>query len=137
MEHSSSSTDDPLPGPSSAISNQLSHMQPVPVPKAKQVFVCSVCGLTEDYDYFGTKPPFCKSIVFFEESYVMQDPFSPRGGNKNNFLLLGSNCALCSKMTCQDCSLFFTRRICSVCSQSHSHLLPEELRRMKKKQSKE
>jgi hypothetical protein len=33
--------------------------------------------------------------------------------------------------------LFFTRRICAACSQSHSHLLPEELRLLKKKQRKE
>nr|CAD7440784.1 unnamed protein product [Timema bartmani] len=58
-------------------------------------FVCSTCGLTEHYTYKGKQPPFCKKISFIDDSYVMKDPFSPP--NKNQFLLLGSDCHLCNK----------------------------------------
>ena len=133
----STSNPAPAPAPESSSSNPNSQIQPGPPPKVKRIFECSGCGLNEEYDYFGTKPPFCKAIVFHEESYVMRDPFTLRDGNNSNFLLLGSNCGICLGMTCQDCSLFFTRRICSSCAQSHSHLLPEELRLIKKKQRKD
>jgi len=80
-------------------------------------FTCGDCGMSEEADYFGRKPPFCRSFIFGEDSYVCRDPFSPQGSTNNaNFLLLGSNCALCSKMTCQECSVYYyAKRFCSVC----------------------
>jgi len=106
---------------------------PVTTTMPKRYFECSDCGLSEEYDYYGTKPPFCKSIVFEEESYVSRDPFSNQKANHFNCILLGSKCGICAQPTCQSCSLFFTQRFCSVCSQKYSHLLPEELRRRNKK----
>jgi hypothetical protein len=100
-----------------------------PATRVRETFVCSLCNLTEKYDYFGRKPPFCKAVVFVDDSYVMRDPFSSSRDNNANFLLLGSNCAVCSKPVCQECSLFFTRRICSICSKEKINLLPEELRK--------
>ncbi|KAJ9589937.1 hypothetical protein L9F63_016921, partial [Diploptera punctata] len=60
------------------------------------VFKCSKCGLEEHYMYKGKKPPFAKKIVLLEESYVIKDPFSPP--NEKQFLLLGSDCRVCSNM---------------------------------------
>ncbi|CAL8090607.1 unnamed protein product [Orchesella dallaii] len=98
----------------------------------RKFFECSDCGLNELYDYFGKAPPFCRSIKFLEPSYIVRDPFTPQQGNNANFLLLGSNCSVCSKMTCQECSLFFTKRFCAKCSKAGSSHLPEELRSKKK-----
>jgi len=100
-----------------------------PAARIKETFECSLCHLKEKYDYFGTKPPFCKAVTFADDSYVMRDPFSSSRDNNANFLLLGSNCAVCYKSVCQDCSIFFTRRICSNCSREKINLLPEELRK--------
>lgn len=88
-----------------------------PQQREKKTFECSACHMSEKYDYFGKNPPFCKSIVFVDESYVMRDPFTSSSENNMNFLLLGSNCAICNSPVCQECSLFYTRRICSKCSQ--------------------
>jgi len=100
--------------------------------KEKKFFECADCGLNETYDYFGKTPPFCRSIKFLEDSYIVRDPFTAQQGNNANFLLLGSNCSACSKMTCQECSLFFTKRFCAQCSKTCSSHLPEELRSKKK-----
>jgi hypothetical protein len=96
--------------------------------KEKKIFSCNDCGLNEEYDFFGKNPPFCRSIVFHENSYVCRDPFSAfSSGNSSNFLLLGSNCSLCKAMTCQDCSIFYTKRLCKKCTTSTSTLLPQQL----------
>jgi len=100
---------------------------------AQQIFECADCGLREEYHFFGKRPPFCKSIVFVEDSYIIRDPFTLQSGNNANFLLLGGNCSVCTKMTCQECSIFFTKRFCADCSQINCQLLPEELRKKKKK----
>ncbi|KDR08158.1 Putative transferase C1orf69-like protein, mitochondrial, partial [Zootermopsis nevadensis] len=62
------------------------------------IFTCVRCGLKEHYFYKGKKPPFTKKISFREDSYVMKDPFSPP--NKNQLLLLGSDCSLCNIPVC-------------------------------------
>jgi len=106
-------------------------------PHEKHIFECQICGLSEEYHYFGKKPPFCKSIVFIDDSYVMRDPFTLQYGNNANFLLLGGKCCICSESICQECSVFFTTRFCNKCYQSNIHLLPEELRVKKKKDQKD
>jgi len=106
-----------------------------PSQQEKKYFECGICGLREEYHYFGTTAPFCRSVTFLDKSYVMRDPFSK--GENANFLLLGSNCGICRTPVCQDCSVFFSVRFCRNCYQSHSNLLPEELRQIVKKQQKE
>nr|XP_009677023.1 PREDICTED: cysteine-rich DPF motif domain-containing protein 1 isoform X2 [Struthio camelus australis] len=63
----------------------------------KGEFKCQLCGLTAPYTYYGQKPPNTRSIVLLEESYVMKDPFTPE---KDKFLILGSQCSLCSRSVC-------------------------------------
>jgi len=97
-------------------------------PKEKKYFTCNDCGLNEEYDFYGKTAPFCRSIVFQEDSYICRDPFTAySSGNSTNFLLIGSNCSLCNSMTCQECSVFYTRRICKKCTKSTSTLLPQQL----------
>ncbi|XP_053055499.1 cysteine-rich DPF motif domain-containing protein 1 isoform X1 [Acinonyx jubatus] len=61
------------------------------------VFKCQLCALTAPYSYVGQKPPDTQSVVFLEESYVMKDPFT---SDKGRFLVLGSQCSLCSRLVC-------------------------------------
>lgn len=97
--------------------------------KEKPLFTCSLCNLSENYDYYGTNPPFCKGIIFKEQSYIMKDPFSSSTNTapSGNFILLGTNCASCNEMICQDCSLFFTKTLCDSCVNVNKHLLPQEV----------
>jgi hypothetical protein len=99
-----------------------------PQKKPKIPFTCADCGLSEDADYYGRKPYFCRTIVFHEDSYICRDPFSPQASNNTNFLLLGSNCSVCKEMTCQECSVFYTKRLCAKCAISASQYLPQQLK---------
>lgn len=102
--------------------------------KERKFFECADCGLNEEYNYFGKSPPFCRGIKFIEESYVVRDPFSAySSANNANFLLLGSNCTVCCRMTCQECSVFFSKRFCARCYKVCANQLPEELLKLKKK----
>jgi hypothetical protein len=100
------------------------------------VFTCVRCRLEERYSYKGKHPPFTKKILFREDSYVMKDPFSPP--NKNQLLLLGSDCCLCSMPVCQsqDCSIFYTRRFCRSCAEENLKHFPSAVQiKLKKKPS--
>lgn len=102
------------------------------------IFTCMKCGLQECYFYKGKNPPFNKKILFLEDSYMMKDPFSPP--NKNQFLLLGSDCTLCKKPVCQssDCSVFYTRRFCRSCAEENLNYFPVTMQiKLKKKTSAE
>lgn len=99
------------------------------------IFTCIRCGLQERYFYKGKHPPFAK-ILFREDSYVMKDPFSPP--NKNQLLLLGSDCSLCNMPVCQspDCSIFYTKRFCRTCADENLKHFPSEVQiKLKKKPS--
>jgi len=92
-------------------------------PEPKVPFHCQRCGLVEDADHFGTHPPFCRKVAAFAaRTYVMRDPFSPRGGETSGrapFLVLGGVCRVCSDQeekdgdevhrqgVCVDCSVFY------------------------------
>lgn len=107
-----------------------------PKKEEKRYFTCGDCGLNEEYNYFGKQPPFCRAIQFLEPSYVAKDPFSDNRGNNANFLLLGGNCAGCEKMTCQECSVFFSKWLCAECFRVSGNQLPEELLKLKQKSNK-
>lgn len=96
--------------------------------RPKIFFFCGDCGLSEEADYYGRKPPFCRNILFHEDSYICRDPFSAQASNNANFLLLGSNCTVCNEMTCQECSVFYTKRLCGKCSKSAVQYLPQQLK---------
>ncbi|BFZ08277.1 hypothetical protein BsWGS_11316 [Bradybaena similaris] len=90
-----------------------------------QTFTCSSCDFTVDYHYKGRKPPFAKNIVLLEDCYIMKDPFSTSGG----FICVGGNCSLCGCSVCMsnDCSLFYTRRLCLKCAGKNIKEFPLEL----------
>ncbi|XP_045166712.2 cysteine-rich DPF motif domain-containing protein 1-like [Mercenaria mercenaria] len=88
-------------------------------------FLCYKCQLKIKYDYFGTKPPFAKSIILLEDTYIMKDPFSSEMG----MISLGSHCSLCRKSVCSsgDCSIFYTKRFCLSCVQDKIEEFPVEI----------
>ncbi|VFV21295.1 Hypothetical predicted protein [Lynx pardinus] len=91
------------------------------------VFKCQLCALTAPYSYVGQKPPDTQSVVLLEESYVMKDPFT---SDKGRFLVLGSQCSLCSRLVCvgPECSLFYSKRFCLPCVQENVDAFPWEIR---------
>ncbi|KAM8820503.1 CDPF1 protein, partial [Eudromia elegans] len=92
----------------------------------KGEFKCELCGLTAPYTYYGQKPPNTRSVVLLEESYVMKDPFTP---DKDSFLILGSQCGLCSRLVCvgTECSLFYSKRFCLPCVNENLKAFPLEI----------
>jgi hypothetical protein len=96
-------------------------------------FKCSSCSMTEKIDYFGKSPPFTKNIEFSEDCYVMKDPFTPqpsRNGTKSYteyFIVLGSECRICSLVVCKDCSIFYNNTFCLVCANSEISRFPLEI----------
>ncbi|XP_020833124.1 cysteine-rich DPF motif domain-containing protein 1 [Phascolarctos cinereus] len=90
------------------------------------MFECQVCGLTVPYSYVGQKPPNSRTVVLLEECYVLKDPFS---SDKDRFLILGSQCSLCSKLVCvgPECSLFYSKRFCLPCVRENLSAFPQEI----------
>uniref|UniRef100_A0A1B6L8H0 Cysteine-rich DPF motif domain-containing protein 1 n=1 Tax=Graphocephala atropunctata TaxID=36148 RepID=A0A1B6L8H0_9HEMI len=90
-------------------------------------FQCTVCGLSEIYDYKGKQPPFSKLINLANECYIMKDPFSPP--KRGQFLVLGSDCVLCRKPFCQgaDCSFYYIDFYCLQCALKNIGLFPSQL----------
>jgi hypothetical protein len=59
-------------------------------------FSCGTCQLSEHCHYFGKSPNFAKKHVqFFEDTFVMKDPFTPKVEGKANFLIIGGLCHVC------------------------------------------
>lgn len=100
----------------------------------KLTFTCASCGFECNYEYFGKKPPFSKSVVLLEDAFVLRDPFSPNAGH----LTLGGRCCLCTRHICisQTCSIFYTERFCISCVQKNKEEFPDEiLKDLQKKDS--
>ncbi|XP_022805736.1 cysteine-rich DPF motif domain-containing protein 1-like [Stylophora pistillata] len=91
----------------------------------KPTFTCASCGFQCNYEYFGKKPPFSKSVVLLEDAYVIRDPFSPNAGH----LTLGGQCCVCARHICmsQTCSIFYTKRFCIPCVQNNKEEFPDEI----------
>lgn len=94
---------------------------------AEDIFQCTNCSFKENYHYYGKQPPFSNKIKLKEDSYVMKDPFSLP--NKCRIFILGSNCSVCSKVTCSSlkCSIFFTKRFCHQCIRNNIYDFPTEI----------
>ena len=92
-------------------------------------FSCYLCHLTENYDYYGRKPRFLRSVVFLEDCYVMKDPFSGPSRTGDKFLVLGSDCVACGESVCQaaKCSVFYTKRFCLTCARANNLHFPPQL----------
>ncbi|RZF45050.1 hypothetical protein LSTR_LSTR002011 [Laodelphax striatellus] len=88
-------------------------------------FICSVCSLTEHFDYKGKQPPFQKQLVFQYDTYIMKDPFSLP--SKHQILVLGGDCIECSKQVCQnsECSIYYNRLYCLQCALKALHTFPK------------
>lgn len=91
-------------------------------------FKCSICGLNENAQYKGTKPPFSRNVVLKHSSYVMKDPFSPPG--KGEILVLGADCAVCENPICisKECSLFYNKTYCLECAHKCLNTFPAEIK---------
>ncbi|XP_072452699.1 cysteine-rich DPF motif domain-containing protein 1 isoform X2 [Notamacropus eugenii] len=92
----------------------------------KGTFECQLCGLTAPYSYMGQKPPNACTVLLLEECYVLKDPFT---SDKDKFLILGSQCSLCSKLVCvgPECSLFYSKRFCLPCVRENLSAFPQEI----------
>ncbi|XP_048371772.1 cysteine-rich DPF motif domain-containing protein 1 [Sphaerodactylus townsendi] len=102
-------------------------MEPNRKPPLQGTFDCELCGLHVPYSYYGNKPPNAYSVTLLEDCYVMRDPFT---SDKDKFLILGSECSLCRKRVCvgTDCSLFYAKRFCLPCTNSHIEEFPLEIK---------
>ncbi|XP_072452700.1 cysteine-rich DPF motif domain-containing protein 1 isoform X3 [Notamacropus eugenii] len=65
-------------------------------------------------------------MLLLEECYVLKDPFT---SDKDKFLILGSQCSLCSKLVCvgPECSLFYSKRFCLPCVRENLSAFPQEI----------
>ncbi len=91
-------------------------------------FNCKTCGLSENCHYFGKTPNFAKkSVAFFEDTFVMRDPFTPRLQGKDNFLMIGGLCHECQDQVCVGCSIVYRHRFCKSCSKSNKSDFPQEI----------
>lgn len=97
-------------------------------------FKCTACNMFEKVDYFGKSPPFTKNIEFFEDSFIMRDPFTAppsKHGTRSfteYFIVLGTICVLCKNVFCRDCSFFFKSTFCFPCAESKINEFPLEIR---------
>uniref|UniRef100_A0A7S3QT54 Cysteine-rich DPF motif domain-containing protein 1 n=1 Tax=Dunaliella tertiolecta TaxID=3047 RepID=A0A7S3QT54_DUNTE len=100
-----------------------------------QTFQCELCGFSAPYQ--------CKSrtleaqehlikedapsrLVFLEDAYLVPDPSSA----KLRPVALGSNCSICAKMVCCDCSLFYSKRFCIGCCKKEAGSFPTQLHKL-------
>lgn len=96
-------------------------------------FLCSSCDLHEKCHYFGRTPPFANQIEFFEDCYVMKDPFSKQPtkliSRSDYFLVLGSECSSCKKVVCKDieCSIYYKLSYCLTCAKENIKQFPIEV----------
>lgn len=98
-------------------------------------FKCAQCNFTAACEYKGKKPPFAKNINFNEDSYIMQDPFSPPPSNLSNksnseyFIVIGSDCVKCQKVVCSanTCSIFYGQTYCAQCANYFVTQFPLEI----------
>ncbi|XP_050413578.1 cysteine-rich DPF motif domain-containing protein 1 [Patella vulgata] len=59
-------------------------------------FSCDICKFKANYEYYGSKPSFVKSLLLLEEAYLMKDPFTSDAG----LIILGAHCSICKKCVC-------------------------------------
>lgn len=100
-------------------------------------FTCNSCAMNEIVQYKGTHPPFASNIKLLEPSYVMRDPFQPRGKTKPEaFIVIGADCCICEKPFCKDttCSFFYAKSFCIKCAGENIHQLPKEVQAKYRKQ---
>ncbi|XP_053660098.1 cysteine-rich DPF motif domain-containing protein 1 [Anopheles marshallii] len=105
-------------------------------------FRCELCGLNENCDYRGRRPPFASKIELPEECYVMRDPFAPPPQAvpdkpaSEHYLLLGADCNLCRRTVCKasECSFFYGATFCRCCCMQRVQEFPLEVRSKIKKQ---
>ncbi|XP_033745118.1 cysteine-rich DPF motif domain-containing protein 1-like [Pecten maximus] len=103
-------------------------MAGVSVPDSEEkvkIFICKRCKFSSCFQYFGSKPPFMKSILLLEEAYIKKDPFSSDGG----IITLGSHCHHCKLSFCcsPNCSIFYSKRFCLDCVEQNIDEFPREI----------
>ncbi|KAK5649132.1 hypothetical protein RI129_004024 [Pyrocoelia pectoralis] len=95
------------------------------IEEEKLYFSCTLCNLHERYDYFGKSPEFVHNYKFKEDSYIIEDPFSPP--KRGEYLVLGSHCIKCKISVCKDnnCSFYFDGTYCIKCAKSCKYEFPK------------
>lgn len=94
---------------------------------AKETFSCEACGLSAKFDYYGKQPPFVHHFSVTEDAYIMKDPFV----DGKRCIILGAHCSMCNKSVCvsNDCSIFYSKRLCATCVEKHLYDLPKEIQK--------
>ncbi|KAK6176806.1 hypothetical protein SNE40_015038 [Patella caerulea] len=102
--------------------------------ESSKQFSCDICKFKANYEYYGSKPSFVKSLVLLEEAYLMRDPFTSDAG----LIILGAHCSTCKKCVCLtgECSLFYTKRFCMECVYSNINEFPLEIQEEIRKKQK-
>eukprot|EP00698_Gefionella_okellyi_P001021 TRINITY_DN10885_c0_g1_i1.p1 TRINITY_DN10885_c0_g1~~TRINITY_DN10885_c0_g1_i1.p1 ORF type:complete len:279 (+),score=2.06 TRINITY_DN10885_c0_g1_i1:73-909(+) len=89
-------------------------------------FFCEVCGFYSVYDYHGRNPPYQQQEVFFEDAYLLRDPYVTEAPRP---ICLGGTCSICNKCVCVSakCSVFYTKRFCLPCVRKNASEFPAEV----------
>ncbi|KAH7729433.1 Cysteine-rich domain containing protein [Aphelenchoides avenae] len=128
---SAESADTGMQGTSTETSEQAP--QATEAPKDNLLtFQCSVCQLGPERCEFGELQP--SKARYKEQVYYMKDPFVAPDIHKKDyqvqdFLIVGSNCALCQKHVCidEECSFFYRQTYCVPCAKREKHMFPSKL----------
>ena len=71
----------------------------------------------------GKKAPYCPGVIFFDDTYLLRDPYSP----EPRVVGVAGPCDLCSSIACFDCSVFYTKRFCGKCVLENPDGFPQQL----------
>ncbi|XP_056636802.1 cysteine-rich DPF motif domain-containing protein 1 [Diorhabda sublineata] len=93
-----------------------------------QYFQCFSCSFRTPYEYFGRNPSCFKNYLLLEDSYTIEDPFSPPKQGK--IIILGAHCIKCRKAVCKDnkCSFYFEGTLCLKCAKQDIKNFPISVR---------
>ena len=89
-------------------------------------FECNLCKDIYPYNIFGRCLPYMKSITFFEDVYMMSNPFS---FEESSPVAMGGHCSSCQSVVCMSsvCSIFYKKRYCTKCFEIQQDEFPAEL----------
>ncbi|XP_037951069.1 flocculation protein FLO11-like [Teleopsis dalmanni] len=103
-------------------------------------FRCSACDMDEMVHIFGKTAPFILGVEYYEDTYVMRDPFQPPPPRNKKipeyYIAMGANCSQCQRPVCKDeaCSFYYTRTFCLDCAKKIFNKFPVEVQTKLSKQ---
>ncbi|KAL5261338.1 hypothetical protein ACHWQZ_G007138 [Mnemiopsis leidyi] len=89
----------------------------------RDLVVCQICQINLPYDFYGKKAPYCPGVIYFDDTYLLRDPYSP----EPRVVAVAGPCDLCSSIACLDCSVFYTKRFCGKCILENSDGFPSQI----------